>query len=163
MAQGREASGNKGVELIPVGHWVLTWGKIIEAAVVIFADGFQCRTGEKLRTLQCKCKAGSCIINAYYGYRRLCLVYVYISMFFFQTYCCPTHRLLAAVTSLLVGAAGAADEAAETAETIGAVAVSMALETEAATPEVEEVASGTVAEEEAEVASGVMVVELPAI
>jgi len=67
------------------------------------------------------------------------------------------------VTSLLVGAAGAADEAAETAETIGAVAVSMALETEAATPEVEEAASGTVAEEEAEVASGVMVVELPAI
>ena len=84
-------------------------------------------------------------------------------MFFFHTYCCPTHRLLAAVTSLLVGAAGAADEAAETAETIGAVAVSMALETEAAAPEVEEVASGTVAEEEAEVASGVMVVELPAI
>jgi hypothetical protein len=75
----------------------------------------------------------------------------------FLLYCCPTHRLLAAVTSRLVGAAGAADEAAETAETTGAVAVSMALETEAATPEVEEVASATVAEEEAEVASGAMV------
>jgi hypothetical protein len=61
------------------------------------------------------------------------------------------------VTSRLVGAAGAADEAAETAETTGAVAVSMALEAEAATPEVEEVASATVAEEEAEVASGAMV------
>jgi len=72
-------------------------------------------------------------------------------------YCCPTHRLLAAVTSRLVGAAGAADEPAETAETTGAVAVSIAVETEAATPEVEEVASAAVAEEEAGVASGAMV------
>jgi len=39
MAQGREASGFK-QELIPVGHWVFTWGNIIEAAVVIFADGW---------------------------------------------------------------------------------------------------------------------------
>ena len=105
----------------------------------------------------------TCIINAYYGYRRQCLVYVYISITLVAAYCCPTHRLFAAVTSRLVGAAGAAEETAETAETTGAVAVSTALETEAATPEVEEVASGIVAEEEAEVDSGVMEEELPAI
>jgi len=48
--------------------------------------------------------------NAYYGYMRL---YEYVSSISYSSsiiivlltciYCCPTHRLLAAVTSRLVG------------------------------------------------------------
>ena len=92
-----------------------------------------------------------------YGYRRLWSRLSYTSRLYFfynfyptRTYCCPTHRLLAAVTSRLVGAAGATDEATETADTTGAVAVAIAEEAMSVTDVTgatsEEVASGPVKE-----------------